>query len=100
MELLREKDPDGYRLVVENIREIRPDDESRKRNRLAAVDPATGVAKVMPWRDGSPRSVAASLVHEAMHVYLYRNGSQYSREEEERLAGERDEETFYRLTSK
>jgi len=97
IDLLREKDPEGYDLVRENIREIRPDPNVIKETGgWAAVNPATGVVRWYPLRADGPEAIASTLVHEAMHVYQYRHGLP----EGEKLPRERADETFQRLTSK
>lgn len=100
LDLLKRKDPENYRLVVENLTEIRADSSITGLGIFARVYPATGVVRYKPWRPELPESVAATLAHEAMHVYAYRHSLPYSGEEGERLANEKWNEVAYRLTRK
>lgn len=98
LDLLKRKDPENYRLVVENVTEISADRSVTGLGVFARVNPTTDAVRYKPWRDELPASMAATLVHEAAHVYAYKNGLPYSGEEGEDFASEKWNEASYRLT--
>lgn len=100
-------DPDGYRLVCEYLTEVREDNQACGPTGVC-MDVLTGVVyhrslqhpiqyqgrrydgsygwtSDVPWYD-------ATVVHEAMHVYLYCNGLEHKGGRREGLRGEAEKD--------
>ncbi|MCL6557615.1 MAG: hypothetical protein K6U74_02210 [Firmicutes bacterium] len=86
IKLLQERDPEAYRLVTDYIREIDVDGTIPT---FAQVYVTTGTVQYKPWKIEDPESMASTLVHEAMHIHLYRHNLPYLGEQAEKICCER-----------
>jgi hypothetical protein len=94
MDVLKEGDIEGYNLVQEYVRKI-----EMRRIRGMAESFSDGTVVFDPNYTDSTIGRAGAMVHEAMHIYLYRHGLPYSGEEGEEACIRRQTEAINRLMS-